>query len=104
MRSSRLSAWRDGRSVGSVQALNTALFTYRHGYRPHPREAAAARGMTAHFEAEIEFRPRIDRTATLNGAQLWVKVWIDPQTRGITADEAFAELARNLTFSGSTLG
>ena len=41
---------------------------------------------------------------SLPGAQLWVKVWIDPQVRGITAGEAFAELARNLTCAGSTLG
>ena len=104
LRVGRLSAWRDGRATGSVHGAHRALFTYRHGYRPHPRETAAARGMTAHFEAEIEFQPQIDKRATLTGARLWVKVWIDPQVRGITAGEAFAELARNLTCAGSTLG
>lgn len=59
--------------------------------------------MTGRFEARLVFRPRIDRAAALHGRPLWIRVWIEPRTRGIAADLAFAALARSLTLEGGTL-
>jgi hypothetical protein len=99
----RLSPHRDGRRTGVTLGLNVIDYDYAHSYRANPRDAAAARGMTGRFDVDITFRPRINRSAALTGQPLWIRVWIEPRTSGITADRAFAEMARSLTLEGGTL-
>jgi len=99
----RLPMNRDSRRNGATLGLNFIDYVYSHQLRANPRDAAVDRAMTARLEVDLTFRPRIDRNADLSGRPLWIKVWIEPRVRGITADRAFAEMARSMTLQGGTL-
>ncbi len=103
VRWNRLSRHHDSRRSGATLGLNTVDYSYVHSFRAHPRDAAPDRGMTGRFEVDLTFRPRINSRAVLNGEPLWIKVWVDPRVHGVSADHAFAELARSMTLQGGTL-
>lgn len=94
---------REGRTSGSSRGVMTIIYDFEHAYRANPADAAQARGMTAHFTADISVSPRIPKQAGFHGRYLWLKIWMTPRTRGLRSSSVFSLLARKLEFTGSTL-
>ena len=99
----RMPRHRDSRRVGATLGLHTIDYVYSHHLRPNPHDASTDRAMTARLEIDLNFRPRIKRASVLDIRPLWIKVWIEPRVHGISADRAFAEMARSMTLQGGTL-
>ena len=102
--SARRAALVEGPSNGGSLGLILVYHDYDHTVRRNPADTSLARGMTSRFDARFRVRPLIPRDTGLDGRRLWLKVWMTPLTRGISQSAAFTLLARNLEFSGSTLG
>ena len=94
--------YREGRTTGGAYGAIIVHVNYEHTYRGNPGDAAGA-GMTARFNAGIRVRPLIPRRSALNSRRLWLKVWMTPRVEGLRSSAVFAQMARNLEFSGSTL-